>query len=280
MAEEIWELLRSIGFSEDQTQVYLNLLNKGERQSIERAIVEPFLPSNRAEDAIGVLVDRGMLRVARNELVVVSPAESLSLILEEKRRQKGFELAHVEKTVAEIQKRLEPIYWEKSAGVRSESIIDPLLDLAAMEMQTAKTIANARESIAIFAETFGWYRKVKEELLRALDRRVRTRVLMTATDEISAGLSMELKEHGVEVRLASPEWYPIRGTLGDESALVFLIWATKKDEPKPIHHFPYSTRSVGLIKIFSDAFKQRWQEAQPLDYQHALVFNKQKSKIR
>ncbi|MFH0847883.1 MAG: helix-turn-helix domain-containing protein [archaeon] len=264
MVEEITELLRSIGFSDDQSRIYLNLLNTGERENIDQAMTNLGVPPDRAESAIKSLVDRGMLRVTRNQLEVVSPRESLAVILEQKRRQSESQLRDVETIILAIQKSLEPIYWEKSVGIRSEEIIDTLPDLEEMELQTVKIIGSARERISIFAQTFGWYSKVREELYHALDRRVKTRVLMTATDETSTRLSKELMELGVEVRLFAAEWYPIRGTLGDNSELVFLIWATKKDAPKPIHYYPHYTRNIGLISIFSDAFDLRWDQAKPL----------------
>ncbi len=264
LANELSDLLRSIGFSEDQSRIYLSLLERGEGENIERAMTDLGVSPEKAETAIKSLVDKGMLKVLRNQLEVVSPRESLSIVVEQKRREKEQWLEDVERTVADLCRKLEPVYLEKSVGVKSEEILEPLRDMAEMELQTVKVIANAREKIAVFAQTFGWYPKIREELYLALDRRVKARILMTATDENSAKLSKELKELGVEVRLDTPDWYPIRGTLGDSSALVFLIWATRKDGPRPIHYFPHYTTNTGLIRIFSDAFDLHWQQAKSL----------------
>ena len=264
MVEETQELLKSIGFSGDESQVYLSLLNKRVRETIDAVLTGSGLPQDRAEEAIGSLVDKGMVSVSRNELVVIPPRVSLAMILEEERRKKEAHLGNVEQTVGEIRSRLEPIYWEKTAGIRSGELMDPLSDLKEMELQTAKVIENAKETITIFAETFGWYPRVRQALYGALERGVNAKVLMMAPDEDSAKILKDLKTLGIEVRLAPSEWYPIRGTLRDNAELVFLIWVTKKDEPKPVHYFPHYTSNSGLIRIFSDAFKQRWQESKPL----------------
>jgi len=264
LAEETQKLLQSIGFSEDESRIYLGLLNKRERETIDTVLTGSGLPSNRAEEAVKSLVDKGLLRVSRNELIVVPPRASFAMLLEQERRKKETLLENVEKTVAEIRGRLEPLYWEKIAGVRSGELMQPLSDLKEMERQTANVIANAKETIAIFAETFGWYPRVRQTLYAALERGVKARVLMIALDEDSAKIVKDLKTLGVDVRLAPPEWFPIRGTLRDSAELIFLIWVTKKDEPRPVHYFPHYTTNTGLIRIFSDAFKQRWQESKPL----------------
>lgn len=264
LVEEVQELLQLVGFSEDQSQLYVSLLNKATSDNLERVMAESGLPQERVKEAILSLVDRGALRVVKNEVVVVSPIEWLAIIRGQKLREKEMQLEDVESTIMKLQSRLQPIYYEKSAGIRAEEFMSPLNSLKEMEIRTAKVIENAREKISIFAETFGWYPRVKDEMKKARQRGVEARVLMIAPDENSASISKELNEFGVEVRLTALEWYPIRGTLGDDSDLVFLIWISKKDEPKPVHHFPHYTRNPGLIRIFSDAFKQRWHESKPL----------------
>jgi sugar-specific transcriptional regulator TrmB len=264
LTEETGELLQSIGFSEDQSRIYLRLLSKRDKETIDAVLTGSGLPLDRAEEAIRSLVDKGMLKVSRNELIVTPPRASLAMFLEQERSKKETQLSGIEKTVAEIRNRLEPLYWERTAGVRSGELMQPISDLKEMEVQTANVIANAKESITIFAETFGWYPRIRQALHAALDRGVKAKILMISPDEDSAGIVKELKTLGVDVRFAPSEWYPIRGTLRDNAELVFLIWVSKKDEPRPIHYFPHYTSNAGLIRIFSDAFKQRWQESKPL----------------
>jgi hypothetical protein len=48
----------------------------------------------------------------------------------------------------------------------------------------------------------------------------------------------------------------------DDQELVFVVWATKKnDVPRPIYFRPNYTKNQGLIRIFRDAFQKRWEEA-------------------
>ncbi len=109
LANELSDLLRSIGFSEDQSRIYLSLLERGEGENIERAMTDLGVSPEKAETAIKSLVDKGMLKVLRNQLEVVSPRESLSIVVEQKRREKEQWLEDVERTVADLCRKLEPV---------------------------------------------------------------------------------------------------------------------------------------------------------------------------
>ena len=145
-------------------------------------------------------------------------------------------------------------------GIRSEEIIEPLRDLADMELRTTRMLGDAAREAIIFAETFGWYDKVRESLNHAHDRRVNVRILMMANDDSTRKRARELAELGIQVR-HFPEEYPVRGTLVDEQELVFLVWATRKrDVQRPIYYRPHYTKNQGLIRIFRDAFLKRWEQ--------------------
>lgn len=125
-------------------------------------------------------------------------------------------------------------------------------------------IAEAEKSIFIFAESFGWYGKIRKQLIAALEKGAKAKVLMMVMDEGSAARARELEEMKVEVRHCAEKWYPVRGTLIDDQELVFVIWATRKDIEKPICFRPHYTRNPGLIRIFSDAFEKRWESGRPI----------------
>jgi len=165
----------------------------------------------------------------------------------------------------ELEKLLEPTYWESRLGIRPEEIIEPLRDLPEMELRTARILGNALKEVSIFAETFGWYGKVRESLFQAHNRGVGMKVLMMVKDDSTKERAKELRGIGVQVRHCAEEWYPVRGTLVDDQELVFVIWATKKSEvPRPIYFRPNYTRNQGLIRIFRDAYMKRWEEGQPI----------------
>lgn len=260
------ELLKSLGLSEAECSIYFGLLEKPEGETIDRALLRFDLPESEAETAVKKLVEKGAVKVVSNKLELVPPKQFFARMIEEKRREIERQLEAFCDAVSRLEKSIEPLYWEGRLGVKPEEIIEPLKDLPAMEIQTVRIIANAEKEIFIFAETFGWYEKIREELFRAIERGVKTKVLMMVIDPESARRSRELKQLGVETRHCVEEWYPVRGTLADNNELAFLIWATKKRGiTRPVYYRPHYTRNAGLIRVFSDAFRKRWEEAKPIE---------------
>jgi sugar-specific transcriptional regulator TrmB len=265
MREKIIEILKEIGLTELEASIYERLLNEPKGESIDSILSYYNVQQDLIEDAIWNLVEKGLVSVISNRLEVFPPKESLVKILEEKRKKLEKELEEFEKFVLRLEQILEPIYWEKRFGIKPEDILEPMNDLSDMEKKTIELIKNAEKEILIFAATFGWYEKVREELSKALNKKVNVKVLMMAKDEDSIKRAYELKKNGVEVRYGLDEWYPLRGTLRDEEELVFLIWATRKEKvSQPIHYRPHYTRNKGLIKVFIDAFYKKWSEAKSI----------------
>jgi len=259
------ELLKSLGFSENQCKIYFALLESSQGESIDRVMTELGVPLTEAEEAVKLLLDSEAVKVISNRLEANPPKQFLSKLIEERRAESEKQLKDLSEITISLQKILEPTYWEKRRGLRPEDILEPLDDLATMEIRTVKVIANAEKSIRIFAQTFGWYNKIREELYRAIERRVKMRVIMTDADKSSDRVCKELRDMGAEVRLSGQDWYPIRGTLVDDSELVFLIWATdKKQMPRPVYYRPHYTTNPGLIRVFADAFARRWDQSKPI----------------
>ncbi len=253
-------LLMALGLTEAEAELYMSAFMKPEGIPLERILDSH---SESVQEAIRGLVDKGAVRIVSNRLQIDDPGQFVSKLIEKKRSECEAIFADYSKKARELHQRLDPLFWEIRMGIRAEEIVVPLESIAEMELQTTRMIAGSKERIYIFAETFGWYDKVREELLRALERRVRTRVLMLASDHGSRRRADELRAFGAEVRLLRESGYPLRGTLVDGSELVFLIWASKKKGEKPIYYKPHYTRNDGLIRIFSDAFEKRWGEAEP-----------------
>ncbi len=262
MLEDTRELMRKLGFSEGETSIYLTLLSSTQAIPIDRILDNSGMSTSLAEEAIRTLAERGAVRTVSNALEAVDPNVMLSRVLEEKRMEMERVLEASEEAASTLRKLLVPTYSESKLGIKPEEIVEPLENLEKMELQTVKIISNAQKEIKIFAESFGWYEKVREELFKSHDRGVKTHVLMLVIDEYAKKRARELESLGVQVRHCIEEWYPVRGTLVDENELVFLIWATKKTGTQhPAFYRPHYTKNAGLIRIFSDAFKTRWQES-------------------
>ena len=158
---------------------------------------------------------------------------------------------------------LEPQYWEARLGVKPEDLLEPLPSLEEMELQTIRILSNATKDVAMSAENFSWFDKVREEIERGLDRGVRFRVLMKAKDSTTNQRVQELQGMKIHVRESKEEWYPVRGTLCDDQELVFLIWTGRESEfERPKFYRPHYTKNPGMIRVFADAFEKRWAEAQ------------------
>jgi sugar-specific transcriptional regulator TrmB len=260
------KLLQELGLSDGEARVYLQLLRRPQGEMLEKMVTAFNIPTSEAEDSLKSLADKGLVRISRNRVEAVQPRIVVQTMLERRRKSVEAQLAQESSNALALEKILEPVYWENRMGLRSEEIIEPLRDLADMELHTAQILGNASKEAIIFAETFGWYDKVREALFQAHDRDVKLRILMMANDESTLKRARELQSIGVQVRHCTEEWYPVRGTLVDDQELVFLIWATREREVvRPIYYRPHYTKNAGLIRIFRDAFQKRWEEGTSIE---------------
>ena len=258
-------LLVSLGLSAGESKVYLKLLAQPEGEMLDKIVTAFGIPTPIAEDALKSLSDKGLVKVSSNRVEVIQPRLVLHRILDQRKRTLENELSQQTTTALDLEKMLEPVYWENRLGLRPEDVIEPLRDLPDMELRTARILSDARREIFIFAETFGWYEKVREAIFQAHDRAVQMKILMMVKDSSTEQRAKELRALGIQVRHCAEEWYPVRGTLVDDNELVFVIWATKKSEvPRPTYFRPNYTKNQGLIRIFRDAFQKRWEEAQSI----------------
>jgi sugar-specific transcriptional regulator TrmB len=259
------DLLMSLGLSAGESKVYLKLLAEPQGEMLERVVTGFGIPTPIAEDALKSLSDKGLIKISSNRVEVLQPRLILKRILDQRKRTLEDELFRQNATALDLEKLLEPVYWENRLGIRPEEIIEPLRDLSDMELRTARILGGSRREVSIFAETFGWYEKVRESIFQAHDRRVAMKVLMMVKDPSTQQRAKELGALGIQVRHCAEEWYPVRGTLVDDQELVFVVWATKKSEvARPIYFRPNYTKNQGLIRIFRDAFQKRWEEAQSI----------------
>jgi sugar-specific transcriptional regulator TrmB len=259
------ELLKSLGLSEGESRVYLRLLSQPEGEMLDKIVTAFGIPAAQAEESLKSLSDRGLVKISSNRVEAVQPRMVLGKILTQRRRGMEDQLARDNSIALELEKFLEPVYWENRLGIRPEEIVEPLRDLTEMELRTARILGTAAREVFILAQTFGWYGKVREALFQAHDRGVSMKVLMTVSDDSTKQLSKELRDLGIQVRQLGEEWYPVRGTLVDDQELVFLIWATKKsDVPRPVYYRPHYTRNQGFIRIFRDAFLNRWEKGRAI----------------
>lgn len=262
--DEFAQKLTEIGFSINEAEIYLVLLKEIKTKSLEEIIALASIEPKDVESALRKLVSIRALKVDRNKFEALPPQKVLSRSLVEQEDRCKDLLIAMENTISEITGPLQTIYWENRLGIRPSEIIENLENLQSMEVMTTEIIEKAKREIRIFAGTFGWYYKIKKSLVSALDRGVSVKVLMIMGIE-SEEKVVDMNELGINIKQSVEEWFPVRGTLVDDNELVFLVWATRKEDvSKPIHYRPLYSTNEGLIKIFRDAFKKRWENAKPI----------------
>jgi sugar-specific transcriptional regulator TrmB len=261
MALTIIDSLKKAGLTRLEAEVYLFLVQNP--QVSESDLLSSLNASlSDVKAAIASLLQKGLVKALDSgKYDAIPPSKAAQILLDVKTRSVEAELAELRKHLQAMKSDLEDKYWERRYGIRDELLIEPLDDLRSMEFKTAEIISRAQRDISIFTASFEWYPKVRELLLDALNRKVAVKVLMRVADERSKRVAKDLAENGADVRCAVEEWYPVRGTLVDESKLVFLIWTTER---KLSYYKPHYTENPGLIKVFSDAFNRRWERAKPL----------------
>ena len=262
--DEFAQKLTEIGFSINEAEIYLALLKEIKTKSLEEIIALASIEPKDVESALRKLVSVRALKVDRNKFEALPPQKVLSRSLVEQEDRCKDLLIEMENTISEITGPLQTIYLENRLGIRPSEIIENLENLQSMEVMTTEIIEKAKREIRIFAGTFGWYYKLKKSLVSALDRGVSVKVLMIMGIE-SEEKVVDMNELGINIKQSVEEWFPVRGTLVDDNELVFLVWATRKEDvSKPIHYRPLYSTNEGLIKIFRDAFKKRWEDAKPI----------------
>jgi sugar-specific transcriptional regulator TrmB len=253
--------LRAIGFTDDDATIYELLIRKGDFKRDELA-AKVSMHSKRLDESLARMATYGAVEIKHDIVSAAPPKSFLQRYMRTKEVDLELQLSDLRNNVIEIQSTLEPIYSESRFGLRLEELWEIMDGLPAMEMETIRMISRAKAEVCILAERFSWFNKVREELLSALERKVRVKVMLLRTDEETDIRIDDMKKCGIEVKLASCDWRSLRFTLAD-GELAFLIWA-KKSEDSRVYYRPGFTKNPGLISAFSDSFEYLWEKAKPV----------------
>lgn len=256
------ENLKLIGLSEVEIRLYEYLIRKGSCKKGD-LLTELKVDEKSLEESIAKMASLGSIEVVDEVVSPAPPRTFLQRYLRLKEVEVDLQLAELRKAVNELQNVLEPLYIESRYGVRLEELWQAIDGLSNMEIETIRMISRSNSEISVLAERFSYYPKVREELLSALDRKVRVRVLLLALDKETEGRVDDLKKNKIEVRLARCEWRSIRFTLVDKREAIFLVWAKKSGENR-VFYRPGYTKNPGLVGLFSDSFEYLWERALPL----------------
>lgn len=255
--------LQGLGLSEIEAKIYLASVKIG-NSTIEEMAKAVATHLSATERGVEQLVELGLLKfgVEPNRFEATSPSKAIRIL--EKERVSGLnkEISRVQDTAQALRRSLQNQYTEHRIGMKPEELLESLPSLSEMELRTVRMVDDAEHDVAFFTASFGWYEKIREALQGAMNRGVSIRALMKIPDEQSHSVAKELMDTKVSVRVATEDWYPLRGTIVDSTQAVFVIWATKKGRTEmPVYYRPTYTRNLGLVKVFLDAFERRWEGA-------------------
>ncbi|HUK50121.1 MAG TPA: helix-turn-helix domain-containing protein [Terriglobales bacterium] len=264
------EHLRRAGFTAYESEAYLALLAKREltAEEISRATS---IPITRVYGTLEQLMQKGFARIAQGrpkKFHAVPPDQAKREYLKNLRQTFETNLVTVDDTLRNLQTLVEPIYVESHLQVKAEELLEPLEDLKVMERRTSSYLQEASEEVLISTALFSWLPKVKDQLRGAVKRGVNVRILMQISDSPMKKQLEDLFSFGVQIRETPDPWHPVRGTMVDNKALIFVIWAAEevKRHWNPIVYTPNHTKNPGLIRLFRESFFHRWAKAsQPLE---------------
>ncbi|MFX1474674.1 MAG: TrmB family transcriptional regulator [Promethearchaeota archaeon] len=263
--EEAAEKLRQLGLTEYETQAYLTLV-QGNQMSAEEIAKSADIPIPRVYGVLESLKMLGLIVILKGrpkKFEIVSPEEGFRHLIELRKHAAEESLRQLEQTSQSVREFLSPIFWRERLRIRPEDLLESLDNLAMAESRTRELISQSEKTIDIFTDIFSWFDAVEEDLIDALKRGVKVRVLMDLEHIETKQVAKKLFTLGISVRQPSDLRFPVRGTLADSTKVVFLIWASPEGgeaSPKYVYRPSFSSNE-GISVIFQQSFEYRWKQA-------------------
>jgi sugar-specific transcriptional regulator TrmB len=259
------EYLRRAGFTAYESEAYLALLSKRELTAEEISRIAS-IPITRVYGTLEQLMQKGFARIAQGrpkKFHAIPPEQAKREYLKDLRQNFENDLVTVDETLRNLQSLVEPVYVESHLQVKAEELLEPLEDLRAMEKRTSSYLQEASEDVLVSTALFSWLPKVKDQLRNAARRGAKVRILMQISESPLRKQLDDLISSGVQIRETPDPWHPVRGTMVDNRALIFVIWAAEevKRHWNPIVYTPNHTKNPGLIRLFRESFLYRWAKA-------------------
>jgi len=264
-AQQLRESLRNAGLTAYESEAYLALLSRRELTAEDVAHLTS-IPITRVYGTLEQLMQKGFAKIVQSRpkrFLAVPPAEAKRDYLTQLRQSFEENLLSIEEIMRTLQRQIEPIYVESHLQVKAEELLEPLDDLKTMEKRTSEYIDSASNEVLISTALFSWLPKIRVQMRNALRRGVEEKVLLQLPHSQVRKYLAELTVMGAQIRDTGDPWHPVRGTLVDNSNLVFVIWAAEEAERhwNPIVYTPNHTKNPGLIRIFRESFLLRWENA-------------------
>ena len=272
--DEVKGLLVKMGLNVYQSSVLAFLLLLGETKATTLSKVSN-VPTARVYDVLDELVRMGLVRVrpGRPTFYSAIPPEDIvsSLIswrLEEMRREIRY-LKDSGKRFIEVASK---IYLKGRKGLIRKPLIRIVSVGETSEEETRRLYRDAKREILIFSQAFEYFSKVSKELIGAVDRGVRVRIILRNPSKLGVKsrerqkriLSMIREVLGNKVNLRFADEVPLRGCIIDPDeggSALFLV-----EEPGVPFEFREAaiTSNPSLAKALALMFELLWSSSKEL----------------
>lgn len=262
------EKLRQLGLTEYEAQAYLVLI-KGSQMNAEEVAQKAKIPIPRVYGVLESLSKLGLIVILKGrpkKFEIISPEEGFQNLLKIRRKAADESLRQLETISKDVKEELSPVFWRRRLRIRPEDLLKPLENLAMTERMTKELISEANKSLDIFTDIFSWFDAIESDLVKAVKRGVKVRVLMNMQHPLTKKTVKSLRDLDIKIRQTPDLKFPVRGTMADESKVVFLIWASPgvdKEEPRYVYR-PSFSANEGIVGIFQHSFEFRWLKAKSL----------------
>ena len=269
-------LLIEMGLNTYQASVLTVLLHLGESKATILSKVSN-VPSARIYDVLDELVKMGLVKVRPGRPALYSPVSPediassiVSWNLEEMRRRI--------KVIEDLGKRFveaaSKIYLKGRRGLVRRPLIRIVSVGDVSEEETRKLYNDAREEILIFSQAFEYFPRVSKELLDAVERRVRVKVILKNPEKMEEDkgivqrkiLSLIKKRLGDRVELRFADDVPLRGCIIDpetDGKAIFLV----EEVGVPFEFREAAlTSNPGLVRALSLMFNLLWSNSRVLEF--------------
>jgi sugar-specific transcriptional regulator TrmB len=259
VAEEIITILQSLGFTNYEIKILLELYDHGPSQADELAKFAD-IPLARSYDALDNLKRKDFVSVSQGRPRVYTaenPQEAVSSLIEKEKLRYNEQISSFSEIANSFLDHAQRLYFQKHTVINPKELLSQFSSLKEAEVSTKEMIKSATKSIDIFTHVFNWYDDVEDELIAATKRGCKVRVILK--NEQSNINLVKLKSIGIEFKLIDKERVKTRGTIVDESKVIFVIWATEGVEEVRRIYRPQFSYNEGIVEVFSHFFEFLWK---------------------
>lgn len=249
------------GLTHYEQLVLMQLFNLGPSRA-DRIADKTDMKLPRVYEALDSLVIKNFVSVKGSRPKIFSvknPQNSISGSLDHLKSDFETKMDQMQGAAANLLDILEPLYIRNHTDMLPEDLLSQFTNLEEAQEYTNTLIQGAEKEILIFTHVFNWFNAVEKDLQNAIDRGVQIKVLMQTDLPEGAEKLNRIEDIGVEVKTSPKLEIKSRGTIVDQSSLIFVIWAseTESNSPKRIYRPHYSTNQ-GIVDVFTGYFYHLW----------------------